>query len=1462
MEADPAAAAVEEDNSDNIERVLSDRLGRPNATGASTTVYAVEDNGDPNADFDPSREDVKPERQFLIKWKGWSHLHNTWESEHSMQSQNVKGVKKIENYKKRVDEVKDWLRQANPEDVEYYNCQNQLSQDLDTSFQLCDRIIAESPRPGHEYPDYLVKWRNLPYSDCTWEDGSLVARRYEHMIEAFINREQSTHTPTKLNPVLRKRPKFVSIVEQPSFFSGRSGELVLRDYQLDGINWMVHSWCRDNSVILADEMGLGKTIQTSCFIYYLFKQHGLYGPYLIVVPLSTLPAWQRELALWAPDMNVVTYLGDFRSRETIRHYEWAFPGNKRLKFNVLLTSYEILLKDKTFLGAITWAALLVDEAHRLKNEESLLYRIMIDFNTNYRLLITGTPLQNSLRELWSLLHFIMPHKFDKWENFDVEQEQSSKGYTRLHRLLEPFLLRRVKKDVEKSLPAKVEQILRVGMASQQKQFYKWILTRNYTMLKKGLKAAAPSLVNLIMELKKCCNHGFLIKPPDPDVVLSNTELLQGMLKNSGKLLLLDKLLVRLRERGHRVLIFSQMVRMLDILADYMRLRLFPFQRLDGSVKGEVRRQALDHFNAEGSQDFCFLLSTRAGGLGINLATADTVVIYDSDWNPQNDLQAQSRAHRIGQKNQVNIYRLVTMQSIEEDIVERAKRKMVLDHLVIQSMDSTGRTVLKKGGSSSTTPFNKEELNAILKFGAEELFNKDEVEDEEPTCDIDLILQRAETREDEPVNAPANDLLSAFKVASFHVDEDEVVTGSPVPDPASDASKNWEEIIPADLRAKVEQEEKQREMEDLYLPPRSRKQAQSNSTDASVTEDGTKRKRRVEKSSDEDSDDAEKNKKRSAGKDRVKGFTDAEVRRFFKAFRRFGCPLERLEAIATEAELQEKSLSAMRSLAETILTRCRQCMDQPPSNAENGHNVGNKKKERGGASFRLSGVAVYARPVLQALEDLEPLHISLPSNPVERQTWQLPGSVSLKEVSWSVAWGVDEDSRLLRGVYEYGMGAWESIKLDPVLHLQDKVLLSAADSKPQAKHLQARVEYLLKVLKKMRKREGEDVSADLNNSAAASVNSSQTSSAKRTKRAGGGRASKKAVSREIIECDDPSSEENGTADNATEAPEPVSATNNSNKSRPAAKKKSDKAPMHYTACHEPVQVNASEELPEDVFLQCKEKMRPVKKSLKALDSADPSLSELEQLNHTRQCLLRIGAHIDLCLLQLHQPDQIKEWRSNLWSFVSKFTEFDQRKLYKLYKHALKKQQGSGTAAAEARVSPARGTETRTEAPPAQSARDHKKHKGGGGDVARRKGDGVDTSQHNTETTKRPRSSEYPKHHNRKRDKRDTAGEDRRHESDGKWQEKRPFNRDVPPHPAYMRDGGHHTAPAVNQHRDSDRPREYRSEAHSGHWRVGGSHHPPASWHSRGDGGDWRRGSDDARHRYRSHDRWSPAPSCGP
>nr|CAD7429760.1 unnamed protein product [Timema monikensis] len=1015
----------------------------------------------------------------------------------------VKGMKKLENFVRREEELDWWRRHATPEDIEYYECQLELQTELLKSYNNVERIIAEFIKPEGNQPDYYIKWESLPYSDATWEDGSLIIKKWPDKIKEFRDREDSKRTPSKHCRVLKHRPKFVPVKTQPDYMGG------------------------DN----------------------------LYGPFIIVVPLSTMTSWQREFSQWAPEMNIVTYLGDVTSRDIIRQFEWCYASSKRLKFNAILTTYEIVLKDKAFLGSLSWAGLLVDEAHRLKNDDSLLYKALMEFDTNHRLLITGTPLQNSLKELWSLLHFIMPHKFDSWEEFEKDHENAAhKGYSKLHKQLEPFIIRRVKKDVEKSLPAKVEQILRVEMTTLQKQYYKWILTKNYNALRKGVKGSSTTFLNIVIELKKCCNHSFLTKPmefeqrPPPeehiqvtihtgvplvtywqphlsgvrgenqfgkitfntpnqesnlDIVIVSGGLVYceistldnagteagfplfsfsrgywicQLIRGSGKLVLLDKLLVRLRETGHRVLIFSQMVRMLDILAEYLQIRRFPFQRLDGGIKGELRKQALDHFNAEGSQDFCFLLSTRAGGLGINLATADTVIIFDSDWNPQNDLQAQARAHRIGQKNQVNIYRLVTRNSVEEEIVERAKQKMVLDHLVIQRMDTTGRTVLDKKASSTAAPFNKEELTAILKFGAEELFKDEEDGDDEPTCDIDEILRRAETRDEGPAMV-GDELLSAFKVASFAAFEEEEV--APLEQEPDDESKDWEEIIPENFRKKVEEEERQKEMDDLYLPPRSRKTLQQINQSDSDGEGGSRKRRKREESEStgEDGSDDERPKKRGrprlAPKEVIKNFTDVEIRRFVKSYKKFCAPLKRLEEVACDAELQEKPLADLRYLGELLKERCVAAMSEVQSQKENetthnedsnlsGPGPGKRGRARG-VSFKLGGVPVNAKSVMACEKELEPLEEVLPPDPAERSKWVLEAS-RVKPANFDVPWEIEDDSKLLRGIYKYGIGSWEAIKMDPSLDIGEK-LLANENKKPQAKQLQSRCDYLLKILRK-------------------------------------------------------------------------------------------------------------------------------------------------------------------------------------------------------------------------------------------------------------------------------------------------------------------------------------------------------------------------------------------------------------
>ena len=323
----------------------------------------------------------------------------------------------------------------------------------------------------------------------------------------------------------------------------------------------------------------------------------------------------------------------------------------------------------------------------IKNEKSVLSRTVRLLNSAYRLLLTGTPLQNNLHELWALLNFILPEVFGTSDDFDLVFSGNSglsddDKIRKLHAILRPFMLRRLKTDVAKALPPKSEMKLYTPLTPLQKQLYKNVLNKDAIALNAIGGADRSRLLNTLMQLRKVCNHPYLFDGIEPGPPYEDGPHLW---QSCGKMVLLDKLLPKLRAQGSRVLIFSQMTRVLDILEDYMRLRAMAYCRIDGNTAGEDRDRYMEEYNAPGSEKFAFLLSTRAGGLGINLQTADVVILYDSDWNPQADLQAMDRAHRIGQTKPVRVYRLVTDKTVEEKILERAERKLFLDAMVIQQV---------------------------------------------------------------------------------------------------------------------------------------------------------------------------------------------------------------------------------------------------------------------------------------------------------------------------------------------------------------------------------------------------------------------------------------------------------------------------------------------------------------------------------------------------------------------------------------------------------------------------------------------------------------------------------------------------------------------------------------------------------------------------------------------------------
>ncbi|KAL2341159.1 hypothetical protein Fmac_009099 [Flemingia macrophylla] len=510
------------------------------------------------------------------------------------------------------------------------------------------------------------------------------------------------------------------LVTQPSCIQGK-----MRDYQLAGLNWLIRLYENGINGILADEMGLGKTLQTISLLGYLHEFRGIKGPHMVVAPKSTLGNWMNEIRRFCPVLRAIKFLGNPDERRHIRE-ELLVAG----KFDVCVTSFEMAIKEKSALRRFSWRYIIIDEAHRIKNENSLLSKTMRLYSTNYRLLITGTPLQNNLHELWSLLNFLLPEifssaeTFDEWFQISGENDQQE-VVQQLHKVLRPFLLRRLKSDVEKGLPPKKETILKVGMSQMQKQYYRALLQKDLEVVNAG--GERKRLLNIAMQLRKCCNHPYLFQGAEPGPPYTTGD---HLITNAGKMVLLDKLLPKLKERDSRVLIFSQMTRLLDILEDYLMFRGYQYCRIDGNTGGDDRDASIDAFNKPGSEKFVFLLSTRAGGLGINLATADVVILYDSDWNPQVDLQAQDRAHRIGQKKEVQVFRFCTEYTIEEKVIERAYKKLALDALVIQQ----GRLAEQK-------TVNKDELLQMVRFGAEMVFSsKDSTITDE---DIDRIIAKGE-----------------------------------------------------------------------------------------------------------------------------------------------------------------------------------------------------------------------------------------------------------------------------------------------------------------------------------------------------------------------------------------------------------------------------------------------------------------------------------------------------------------------------------------------------------------------------------------------------------------------------------------------------------------------------------------------------------------------------------------------
>ncbi|CAI7677127.1 unnamed protein product [Penicillium discolor] len=763
----------------------------------------------PEVNVVPRLVEMIPEidKEYLVKWNKMSYFRVTWLTGDWVWSKAPAGQMKSFLKSDRSTKPIMTTAEAVPEDNLRVDIIFDVEYHIEPESQE-DRANAEMVKRAY------VKYKGLTYEDSVWEEppSQTDTARWEDFQTALTDRvlREDIHPrkPKELQSRLKdaRREEFdesLMMTAQPALVTG--GQLM--EYQLDGVNWLLYMFFTRKNAILADDMGLGKTIQVLTLFSALIEQLDCF-PFLVVVPNATVPNWRREIKSWSPDVRVVTYYGSAFAREMTREYE-MFHKNGTLCCHVVIASYESMADDgaKRVLSSVNWAGLVVDEGQRLKNDKTLLYERLRRMKFGFKLLLTGTPLQNNIRELFNLVQFIDP-------TCNAEQLEARYGgaldkedIRELHDMIRPFLLRRTKAEVLPFLPPMVQIIIPISMSVVQKKLYKSILRRSPQLIKaickkqtgQLKKAERHNLNNILIQLRKCLCHPFIynrdIEEQTPDTQLSHRRLVEA----SGKLQLLDLLLPRLRERGHRVLIFSQFLENLDIVEDFLTGLGLQYCRLDGRLSSREKQQQIDQFNEPDSPFFAFLLSTRSGGVGINLATADTVIIMDPDFNPKQDMQALSRAHRIGQKNTVLVFHLVVRASVEEKIMQKGKTKMALDHVLIDRIEADE---------------DEEDLESILKHGAQALFNDDNSAD--ITYDIpsiDKLLNRSQAEQAEQVadeGSPNQNEQAQFNFARvWQKDQGSLEEVTETEDTPVDITA-WEKILQEREREALEEANRQAE----------------------------------------------------------------------------------------------------------------------------------------------------------------------------------------------------------------------------------------------------------------------------------------------------------------------------------------------------------------------------------------------------------------------------------------------------------------------------------------------------------------------------------------------------------------------------------------------------------------------------------------------------------------------------
>ncbi|KAJ9351763.1 hypothetical protein DTO027B9_6139 [Paecilomyces variotii] len=743
------------------------------------------------------------EKEYLVKWKGMSFYRTQW-----MPGTWVFGVAAAAMRRAFDKSPKNLKPQMTTEDAipeEYLRVD--IVFDVRYSNVVSNRTLEIDRARVKEVKEAYVKFKGLSYEDAVWESvpDPSDTERWNDFKAAYEDWVLRDYVRVPKSGVLRKHLAKIRSQDFESTLMKRTQPTILTggqimDYQKDGLNWLYYMWYKKQNAILADEMGLGKTIQIISLFATLIQDHKCW-PFLVVVPNSTCPNWRREIKTWAPSLRVVTFYGGSVARKLAYKYEMFPEGSSDLRAHIVITSYETLSDDKAVrtVSNIPWAGLVVDEGQRLKNDRNQLYEALSKIQFPFKVLLTGTPLQNNVRELFNLLQFCDP-TMNAQALAEKYATLTKENVPELHEMIRPFFLRRTKAQVLTFLPPMAQIIVPVTMSVVQKKLYKSILAKNPQLIKSIFKNSDKynlkqnerhSLSNILMQLRKCLCHPFVYSRAIEERTFNAVVAHRNLVEASGKLQLLEIMLPKLQERGHRVLIFSQFLDNLDIVEDFLDGLGMLHRRLDGSMSALEKQKRIDEYNAPDSPYFAFLLSTRAGGVGINLATADTVIIMDPDFNPHQDIQALSRAHRIGQQKKVLVFQLMTRGSAEEKIMQAGRKKMAMDHVLIEQMDAEDEAGM--------------DLESILRHGAEALFDNDESGDIRYDSDsVDKLLDRSQaenTQTGEDASAE-----SQFSFARVWANDTSALEDS-LGDADGTAAPNsnvWEKILKERERAAAEE----------------------------------------------------------------------------------------------------------------------------------------------------------------------------------------------------------------------------------------------------------------------------------------------------------------------------------------------------------------------------------------------------------------------------------------------------------------------------------------------------------------------------------------------------------------------------------------------------------------------------------------------------------------------------------